>query len=61
MNPVLTDGSEKRWSVFVGGSEVNDNLMNYSTALELADDYIEDAYDDVVLYQYDTAEEVRLA
>ncbi len=61
MKPVITDGTEKRWSVFVGGVEVNDYLMTFDAADELAMEYyIHDNYDDVVLYQYDTGEEVRV-
>ena len=30
MKPVITDGTEIRWTVFVGGVEVNDNLMDFS-------------------------------
>lgn len=60
MRPVLTDGTEDRWSVFVGGSEVVDYLSDFDHALEIADDYVEDDYSDVVLYQYDTGEEVRI-
>ena len=61
MRPTLTDGKEKRWSVFVGGVEVNDFLMTFDDADELAMEYyVHDDYDDVVLYQYDTGEEVRV-
>jgi hypothetical protein len=60
MRPTLTDGEEKRWTVFVGGVEVNDYLHNFDDAIRLAEEYIDDDYDDVVLYQYDTSEEVRL-
>lgn len=61
MRPVITDGTEKRWSVFVGGVEVNDYFMTFDDADELAMEYyINDTYDDVVLYQIDTGEEVRV-
>lgn len=60
MQPVITDGTETRWTVFVGGTETNDHLMNFTDASRLADDYLDDGYDDVVLMQYDTGEEVRL-
>lgn len=60
MRPVITDGLEKKWTVFVGGAEVNDFLTDFATAEKMALDYAEDDYDDIVLYQYDTGEEVRL-
>ena len=59
MKPTLTDGKERRWSLYVGGMEVADYLMDFKRAERLADDYIDDKYDDVVAYQYDTGEEVR--
>lgn len=59
MKPTLTDGTEERWSVFVGGAEVAEYLMDFTQASDLAQLYIEDEYDDVVVLQYDTGEEVR--
>lgn len=59
MKPTLTDGTEVRWTVYVGGVEVNDFLSSFDAAAETAEMYINDGYDDVVLYQYDTGEEVR--
>lgn len=59
MKPILTDGKERRWSLYVGGMEVTDYLMDFKRAERLADDYIDDKYDNVVAYQYDTGEEVR--
>lgn len=59
MKPTLTDGKERRWSLYVGGMEVADYLMDLERAERLADDYIYDKYDDVVAHQYDTGEEVR--
>lgn len=61
MRPVLTDGTEVRWSVFVGGVEVHDYLKDFMGAGHIAQQYLDDDYDDVVLYQYDTGEEVRVA
>ena len=61
MGPILTDGTEKRWAVFVGGAEVNDFTMNFNDAASLGEDYLEDGYDDIYLYQYDTGEEIRLS
>lgn len=60
MSPVQTDGKEKRWSVFVDDTEVNDFLMTFDRASDLAMEYADDFYEDVVLYQYDTGEEVRI-
>ena len=60
MRPVLTDGTEKRWTLLVGGTEVNDFLGTFDDVERLADDYLDDNYDDVVCYQYDTGEEVRV-
>lgn len=61
MKPVITDGTEKRWSVWVGGVEVNDFYMSFEDADELAMAYyVDDTYGDVVLYQVDTGEEVRV-
>jgi len=60
MRPVLTDGTEKRWTLLVGGTEVNDFLGTFDDVERLADDYLGDNYDDVVCYQYDTGEEVRV-
>lgn len=60
MRPVLTDGTEKRWTLFVGGVEVNDYLHDFDTIANLADEYLEDNYDDIVAMQYDTGEEVRI-
>ena len=38
-------------SVYVGGDEVNDYKMHIDDAKDLALEYIEDGYDDVVIYQ----------
>lgn len=37
------------WSVFVGGTEVNNKYMRLSEANELAQDYVDDGYDQVVI------------
>ena len=39
----------KVWTVWVGGGEVNDYLLDYETALRVAQSYIEDGYDEVVI------------
>ena len=36
-------------SVWVGGDEVNDYYLSYDEALDLAGEYLEDDYDDVVI------------
>ncbi len=61
MRPVLTDGSERRWTIYVDEMEVADHLMIFDVAGRLADKYLADGYGDIVLKQYDTGEEVRIA
>lgn len=39
----------ERFTVFVGGGEVNNFLLPKDKALEIADSWIEDGYDDVVV------------
>lgn len=43
---------EKKYTVWVGGIEVNDYLMSKTDAEALAEEYREDGYDDVVVEQY---------
>lgn len=38
---------DARYSVFVGGIEVNDYYLTYGEAEDLADEYWADGYDDV--------------
>jgi|11_taG_2_1085331.scaffolds.fasta_scaffold158439_2 hypothetical protein len=38
---------EKAYSVWVGCNEVNNYYLSHSDAQDLADEYIEDGYDDV--------------
>lgn len=40
---------EKCWTVWVGGVEVNSDLLTYPMALRLAELWREDDYDDVVV------------
>ena len=40
-----------RYSVWVGGTEVNDYYLTETLAEELANEYIEDGYDDVKIEQ----------
>ena len=39
--------NEDRYTLWVGGSEVNNYYLTLIEAEELADEYIEDGYDDV--------------
>jgi len=41
--------NEKKWCVWVGSVEVNDYYLTYNNARNLADEYIDDGYDDVIL------------
>lgn len=42
----------KLYTVWVGGTEVNDYYLTYEEAMDLADDYIEDGYDDVSIEEW---------
>ena len=42
---------EKKYSVYIGGVEVNDYLLTKDKACDLADEYIEDGYDDVEIVE----------
>ena len=39
------------YSVWVGGSELNAYYLNYKQAKELANDYIQGGYEDVMIVQ----------
>ena len=41
--------SSKGWSVWVGGTEVNDYYLNYSESKKLAEHYKCKGYDDVCI------------
>ncbi len=43
----------KEYTVWVGGTEVNDFLLTKEKAEELAESYIEDGYDDVAIDKVD--------
>jgi hypothetical protein len=43
---------KNNWTVWVGGGEVNQYLLNKKQAEELAQEYIDDGYDEVVIQQY---------
>jgi len=40
---------KKTFTVWVGGTEVNDNLLTKEEADELAQEYIDDDYEDVIV------------
>lgn len=44
--------SEKNWTVWVGGGEVNDFYLTKHEAETLAQIYKDDGYDDVVVEQH---------
>lgn len=60
MKPSLTTGEEKRWTVFVDGAEINGYLLDFETACKIAQEYSNEGYKDVSVYQYDTGEELRI-
>jgi len=41
--------TEKRYTVWVGGSEVNDTYLTKDEADDLAQEYLDDDYDDVII------------
>lgn len=43
----------KIWTVWVGGVEVTDYLLNYEDAMELGQSYVDDGYDDVSVDCYE--------
>ena len=47
--PIPQDNSEKCWSVWVGGGEVNDYPLTRMQAERLAQEYMTDGYDDVAI------------
>ena len=42
----------KKYTVWVGGTEVNDYLLTKEDAKKLAEEYKKDGYDDVVIDKY---------
>lgn len=44
--------SEKNWTVWVGGIQVNDYYLTKNEADDLAQTYKDDGYDDVVIEQH---------
>lgn len=47
---------DKRYSVYVGGVEVNDYLVDRKLAEAIASDYKHAGYDDVSIYPYESEE-----
>lgn len=43
---------KKRFSVWVGDGEVNDNLLTYEDAVDIAESWLDKGYDDVVIDEY---------
>lgn len=60
MKPKLTDGTEKKWAIFVEGYVIDDSYYDFKTASELAQKYVYSGRSSVTLYQYNTGEEVQL-
>ena len=50
------DESDKCWSVWVGGVEVNDYLLTEAEAQALAKEWKEDDYEDVAIDEYSDKE-----
>ena len=46
------------YTVWVGGTEVNDYLLDKRKAFDLAQQYIDDGYDDVFVKRIETREEL---
>lgn len=47
---------EKRYSVFVGGTEVNDFMMTLDSASNLANEYLIDGYNEIWIRMWSDAE-----
>ncbi len=43
------DVETDKYTVWVGGTEVNDSLLEYDDAIKLADSYRKKEYDDVIV------------
>lgn len=46
--------SEKTYSVFVGGSEINAHYLSHDEAIDLAEYWVSKGYDDVVVVNMST-------
>ncbi len=51
----------KSFSVWVGGAEANDYYLTQDEAAKLADEYIEDGYDDVFIEFHHNIDGVELS
>ena len=49
----MSEEQLKEYTVWVGGTEVNDFLLTKEKSEELAESYIEDGYDDVAIDKVD--------
>ncbi len=49
--PMLTGKERKKYTVWVGGTEVTDHFVTYSTAKDILADYTEQGYKDVVIQE----------
>jgi hypothetical protein len=49
VNAKTLDMPEEKYTVWAGGVEVNDHLLTKSQAEDLAQEYIDDDYDDVIV------------
>jgi hypothetical protein len=48
--------TNKIWTVWVGGVEINDYYMTHARALEVAEDWREQGYDDVAIENHELRE-----
>ena len=49
--PMLTGKERKKYTVWVGGTEVTDHFVTYSTAKDILADYTVQGYKDVVIQE----------
>ena len=49
--PMLTGKERKKYTVWVGGTEVTDHFVTYSTAKDILANYTEQGYKDVVIQE----------
>lgn len=50
---------ERKYTVFVGGAEVNDHLLTWGQAVLLSQSYDVQQYDDVAIVDTNTNEQVK--
>jgi len=51
---------ERIWTVWVGGGEVNDSLLTYEEAVDIANKYKDKGYDDVIVDNYSDEEILKI-